>query len=143
VSNRLIKDFARCLEEKLSSTMAVVEPETPGDAAGAPGAEGAPESATLAGSASSPGADVPGRAAGSPAAEPPLNSTQQVVPAASVSTDVVAPTPGAPPPAPPASQTGSSTSQGAELHVARLVADITRARIAAGLRFLASVIEPK
>jgi len=115
VSNRLIKEFAKCLETKLHDRL---HPTVPSGAQGdvatsAPATEAEivretkPSSAPTAPPASAGDAEAR-RTPSAVAAPPPRTST------------------------PPA-----------ELRLQNLILDITRTRVAAGLRKLASVIEPK
>jgi hypothetical protein len=114
VSNRLIKEFAKCLERKLKDRLSPV-------------ASAAQQQAETG--------------------------------AAATEAEIVTETkPASPPPAPPAAAGDAegrrTTSAGAappprtssppaELRLQNLIFDITRTRLAAGLRKLASVIEPK
>lgn len=114
VANRLIKDFASCLEQKLAAR-AQPQEET---------AEQAPttsESQTTTGPATPQPA--PAAAAVTATSPPPTPAT-------------VSP----PPPRPPAP---SASAQGNELRLQDLLIEIARSRLAAGLRALAALIEPK
>jgi carbon monoxide dehydrogenase subunit G len=101
VANRMIKDFATCLERKVSER---------GQAAGAPTA---PDAASEASAPAGPATTAPTGIArtSSPAPAPP------------------------PPPAQP--QPASN-----ELRIGKLLLDVTRSRVADGLRLLAKLIEP-
>lgn len=128
VANRLIKEFASCLEKKLEARSAPQEQagETQAAASTAPAASAtAPPSTDLSPQAASSTSNPSALPAPAGSSSPPSASTS-----------------GAPPPAPPP-PTAPSAPGGNELRVQDLVADIVRSRLAAGLRALASYIEPK
>lgn len=105
VSNRMVKEFASCLESKLSTS------------------HGAEMIAAMpAGAESAVAHEDASRGGASTSLQP-----QEVIP----STTTV----------PRAAQPGISAPP-AELNVGRLIADITRSRIARGLRALAELVEP-
>jgi uncharacterized protein len=114
VSNRLIKEFAKCLESKLQDRLSPVASAAQRQAetdAAATEAEIVTET--------KPSSRPPAPAVSAGDAEARRDTSAMV----------------APPP--------RTSSPPAELRLQNLILDITRARLAAGLRKLASVIEPK
>jgi carbon monoxide dehydrogenase subunit G len=115
VSNRLIKEFAKCLESKLQARL------IPVDSAGVQGQAkaGAPATEVEIARETKPSSPPPEPAAATGDAEARRDT----------SAAVASPQRTASPPA--------------ELRLQNLIFDITRTRLAAGLRKLASLIEPK
>jgi carbon monoxide dehydrogenase subunit G len=116
VANRMIKDFASCLEAKLAAR-------------------------SQQGNVESPSVSEPPR--------PEQQAASQVAPSAPASENVAhvvragASSNTPPPTPPPPTRMPSAPTPSTELRLADLLADIARARLAAGLRALAKLVEPK
>jgi carbon monoxide dehydrogenase subunit G len=117
VANRMIKDFAACLQRKVT--------DTGGDTAGASAT--APAPASSADEAAFQGVDQ----TAAPAALEPVSVSVE---------PTSAPKKADPAPAKPSVQAAPAPQT--ELRVGRLIVDITRSRVASGLRLLARIIEP-
>ena len=115
VSNRLIKEFAKCLESKLHDRLNRVDPSA----------------AEQQAKTSAPATEAEIVRETKPSLAPPAPPASAGDAEARRTTSAVA----APPP--------RTSSPPAELRLQNLIFDITRTRLAAGLRKLASVIEPK
>jgi carbon monoxide dehydrogenase subunit G len=109
VANRMIKDFAACLEQRVTETASDIAEANAGTVATAVATD------LPSGAATAVPGDVP-PAAAVPPSQPALAPVRSSV---------------QPAPAPPA-----------ELRVGKLILDITRSRVAAGLRLLARIVEP-
>ncbi len=109
VANRLIREFAQCLEQKIIAQSGTAQQAPVQDSEPAP----------------------PSKAA----AEPAMSSTATTLPPAQAPTAVNT--------ANQASGSGSSSDAARELNIANLVVEITRSRLAALLRGVASRLDPK
>ncbi|MBV9282863.1 MAG: SRPBCC family protein [Chloroflexi bacterium] len=120
VSNRMIKDFARCLEQKLQSQGATDGGDVSADAAAA--VEEA-EPSPAAGHPGNPPVSTPAAAP-----QPPPSSSAEAAPQ--------------PPTAPPTSP-GTAPNPPSELRLTSLLMTVVRGRTAAALRRLADLVEVK
>jgi carbon monoxide dehydrogenase subunit G len=112
VANKLIRDFAACLERKLQSS------DSPGEPAVTPAASSESQRAHSAAATEDSGK-----------ATSPSTSVEPVAPAAT-----------APTPRPPVTPT---VNEPTELKLSTLLLEILRARLAAGLRYVAKRIDPQ
>lgn len=140
VSNRLIREFAQCLERKLTEGGVQTETELqPTAASNAPQGTSNESASTPAGPITL-GTDTPPAVTGQPAnihatASTRLQPASGSQPAAS---------PPSQPEAPPTySQPPSPGSQSNELRLGPILMDLVRSRTAAGLRAIARMIDPK
>lgn len=122
VANRLVKDFARCLEVQLTAASGAGEAATaPAASAAASGAQEPRETPTASAPAVAPEQETRAEPSQAPSSSPPYAPQTPPVPSTQ-----------------PVSYSPPST----EIKPLELVVDITRSRLASLLRFVASKIEP-